>query len=122
MVPKIKIHAIDVPLQVWEDGSVRVRGTRIPLERIVTEYYLGASPECIHDAFDTVSVPDVYAVLAYYLQRRDEVDEYIRAREEEAERVRAEVQARWPTEGLREKLLARRAQQQASEPGDPPGR
>jgi hypothetical protein len=40
----------------------------------------------------------VYAVIAYYLSHRDEVDEYIQQVEREDERIRQEVEASYTSE------------------------
>lgn len=116
----LRIEKVTVPLETTPDGRFKVRGTRIPLERIVVEFYLGSTPEQIAYSFDTLQLPDIYAVLAYYLQNKDAVDEYVREQEAEADRVQAEVEARWPREGIRERLLAR-AKYRADQPSDPPG-
>jgi hypothetical protein len=52
---------------------------------------------------------DVYGSIAYYLRHTTEVDAYIAAREREADDLRREVEARFPQEGLKAKLLARQA-------------
>lgn len=116
-----KIRKVDVPLQLWPDGTVRVGGTRLMLDTVVTAFQLGSTPDDLSRQFPPFELSDVYAVLAYYLQNKDEVDEYLREGEEEAKRLRAEIQARWPNEGLRERLLARRRQKQADRLSDPPG-
>jgi hypothetical protein len=48
-------------------------------------------------------------VLGYYLRRQDEVDEYLRVRAADAERLRSEIERRFPPDGIRERLLKRRA-------------
>lgn len=90
------------------DGVIRVGGTRIPLERVIVEWLDGASPEGIVESFPVLDLADVYATVAHYLRHREEVDAYIRRADEEAERVRAEVEKRHPSKDLRERLLARR--------------
>jgi hypothetical protein len=50
-------------------------------------------------------------VLAYVHRHRPEVDEYLRVREEEAQRIRAKIEThQGPQTGLKERLLARREQ------------
>jgi hypothetical protein len=44
-------------------------------------------------AFDTLRLADIYAVLSHSLRHADEVDQYLRAREVWAERVRREISA-----------------------------
>ena len=45
-------------------------------------------PETIVQSYDTLSLPDVYAVLAYCLTHREEIDEYMRRCDAEAVDVR----------------------------------
>jgi len=45
----------------------------------------GATPETIVQRYSTLALPDVYAVLAYYLRHPNEVEEYLARREQKAE-------------------------------------
>lgn len=101
---------IEVPIVVDESGGMRVKGTRIPIDTIIAVFYNGASPEAIVDMFPTLKLADVYSVLSFYLQRRDEVDVYLAERERKGEELRAEIERKFPQNGLRERLLARKAQ------------
>lgn len=84
------------------------RGTRIPLDTIVIAFQLGSTPQDIARQYSPLDLADIYVVLAYYLQHQDEVEGYLREREFQAERVRAENEARWSRDGVRERLMARR--------------
>jgi uncharacterized protein (DUF433 family) len=97
-----------VPLEADADGVVRVRGTRVTLDSVVHEFCAGSTPEEIAAQFTSVALPDIYAVLTYYLRHRSTVEAYLAQRAEQAERVRAENEARWPPDGMRARLLARR--------------
>jgi uncharacterized protein (DUF433 family) len=98
-----------VPLTRLENGVYRVTGTRIPLERIVECYQEGLTPEDIVRDFDTLRLSDVYAVLSYYLDHKNAVEEYMREQDEEAEALRRMIEANQPQRPGREELLARRA-------------
>jgi uncharacterized protein (DUF433 family) len=99
---------VAVPLREDEQGVIRVGGTRIPLETIIHQYQRGASPEGIVAAFSALSLSDVYAVIAYYLQNKSAVDAYVRDAEAEAARIRRESEEQQPElAGLRERLMAR---------------
>jgi hypothetical protein len=50
----------------------------------------------------------VYGVVNYYLHSRTEVDAYLSQREGESARVREENEKRFPQNGIRARLLARR--------------
>jgi uncharacterized protein (DUF433 family) len=102
------IQADPVPLKMDEDGAIRVGGTRVTLDLVIAEHQLGATPEQIAAAYDTVPLPDVYAALTYYLRHRGEIDAYLERRRHEAVDLRREAETRFPREGLRERLLARR--------------
>jgi hypothetical protein len=57
---------------------------------------------------------DVFAVIGFYLRHRAEVEAYLIEREQAEEAVRKECAERFPQDGLREKLLARRNSQSQS--------
>lgn len=96
------------PLRTDADGVVRVGGTRVPLETVVSAFDEGAAAEEIVMRFPTLDLSDVYATITYILQHRAEVDEYVAGRRQEARRVRAEVERRFDTSDLRRRLLAHR--------------
>jgi uncharacterized protein (DUF433 family) len=97
-----------VPIHTDPDGVVRVAGTRVTLDTIVGAFDAGATAEEIAQQYSSVPLADVYSVITYYLRHKSEVCAYLQRREEQAETVRAEVERRFPTSGLRERLLARR--------------
>jgi uncharacterized protein (DUF433 family) len=87
---------------------VRVGHSRVTLDTVVAAFNQGANPEQIARQYPSLALADIYAVIGYYLHRRQEVDEYLERRQEEALKVRQENEARWSPSGVREKLLARR--------------
>jgi uncharacterized protein (DUF433 family) len=99
-----------------EGGVVRVGSSRISLDLVVEQYEDGMAPEDMVRAYDTLALADVYAVIAYYLRHRDEVRAYLKRRTEEAEALRAKIEAERPRVS-REELLARRG---ATEKGNAP--
>ncbi len=107
------IDNLPVPLRIDEHGVARVGGTRVTLDTVIQSFQEGAAPETIIRQYDTLKLPDVYAVLAYYLRHQAEVDEYLRTQEQEAEELRRQWEARYPPDGVKERLLARRTAQEA---------
>ncbi len=97
-----------VPLREDAHGVVRVVGSRVTLDSIVAVFDRGATPEEIVQSFPSLALGDVYAVLAWVVSRRPEVDAYLARRGVEEASVRADVELRFPSAGLRERLLARR--------------
>jgi uncharacterized protein (DUF433 family) len=97
-----------VPINTDADGVVRVAGTRVTLDTIVAAFDAGATAEEIAQQYSSVALVDVYSVITYYLRHKSEVCAYLTTREDRADQVRDEVERRFPSAGLRERLLARR--------------
>src|SRR5262245_37773671 len=74
-----------VPLTQWEDGSIRVTGSRVPIDTILYHYNLGSTPEQIAWKFQGLRTADLYAVITYYLTNRVQIDQYLQEREASAE-------------------------------------
>jgi uncharacterized protein (DUF433 family) len=103
----LTLHPEAPPLTQSEDGVVRITGTRIPLERVIRAFLNGATPEQILLDYDTLSLPQVYGAVNYYLQHRDEVDAYLAAEEQASAAIRSFAERRFDSTGLRARLLAR---------------
>ncbi len=95
------------PISVDEDGVARVGGTRVTLDTVVAAFTEGASAEEIAQRYPTLKLQDIYGTLGYCLRHWDQVQEYLNQREQEAGSVRRENEARFPPQGVRERLLAR---------------
>lgn len=73
--PYLDIHAPD---------NVRVHGTRIDITLVVEDYFEGRLPEETQLSYPSLELAAIYGVIAYYLEHRDAVDEYVAARNEQA--------------------------------------
>lgn len=82
-----------IPLRTDEHGVIRVSGTRITLDTIIARHHQHDTPETIHEGFPTLPITDIYAVIAYYLANQEELDAYVHHRNQEAERIRQEVES-----------------------------
>ncbi len=96
------------PLKVNADGVALVGGTRVTLRTVVSVFKQGATAEEIVSQYPSLDLADVYAVIAYYLRHQNEVEAYLQEQEQILEQVRAENEHRFPSKGLRDRLLARR--------------
>lgn len=115
----LPLHADPPRLRVDEGGAVRVGKSRVSLDLVVEQYEYGMTPEGLVRAYDTLDLADVHAVIAYYLRHREEVRAYLKRRGEEAEALRAKIEAERPRVS-REELLARRsAREKADAPTGP---
>ena len=95
------------PLSEDEHGVLRVGGTRVSLESVVSAFDRGASAEEIVDSFPALELAAVYATLAYVLTDRAAVDDYLSLRQAAVEALRAEAEQRFPSTGLRARLVSR---------------
>lgn len=102
------IVAESVPLTIDQDGVVRVGKTRVTLETVVGAFLDGASAEEIAYQYPSLELGDVYAVIAYYLRQRADVDDYLRRRGIQADTVQKQNETRFDPTDVRERLLARR--------------
>ena len=106
----LTITTTPLPLRLDKGDTYRVGNTRVRLDTVVFAYNAGSSAEQITGDYPGLELADVHSVIAYYLRHKAEVDAYITAREQEAARLRAEIEAQPQNRDLREKLIARRNQ------------
>mgnify|MGYP001817794430 CR=1 FL=1 len=104
----LNIETRPVPLTENAHGIFMVSGTRVPLDTVVYAFRNGDTAEEIVESFDTLDLADVYAVISFYLDNQEQVEDYLRRREAEAKAFQHEMETRFPPFGLRERLMARR--------------
>lgn len=112
MTATTKLTSMDQQVDVlYQDahGIWRVSGTRVTLDSLVYAFWDGSSPETIAEQFDSVPLSDIYLALGYYLRNRDEVDAYLQEQRRLDDEAREYWEKQQPAQGLRAKLLARRA-------------
>ncbi len=97
-----------MPLEVDQDGTVRVGKTRVTLDTVIAAFTEGATAEEIVQQYPSLQLADVYHVIGYYLRRPSEVDAYLQQRQARAVAVRQQNEARFDPHGVRDRLLARR--------------
>ncbi|CAN5841087.1 hypothetical protein BH20ACI4_BH20ACI4_26520 [soil metagenome] len=96
-----------VPLTLWQDGTIRVKGTRLLIDMIVNAHNRGECPEEIFESFpsDIYTVADIYSIIAYYLRNKSKIDRYLAKREKEAEKIWEKIEALPNYQQNRQKLL-----------------
>lgn len=97
------------PLRVEADGSVRIGTSRVLLDVVVEAYEMGQSAEEIAHHFPALKLADVHAVIAYYLNHKQDVSAYLAERKTQGDKIKAQWEAKVPPDGMRAKLLAREA-------------
>jgi uncharacterized protein (DUF433 family) len=97
------------PLREDAAGALRFGASRVLLELVIRAFQEGATPGTIVQRYATLALPDVYAVVAYYLRHRSEVDGYLAQREQKAEEARQRLESQQgDLSEIRARLLAER--------------
>ena len=97
------------PLREDATGALRVGDSRVLLELVIRAFQDGATPEMIVQRYSTLALPDVYAVIAYYLRHHSEIEGYLAQREQKAEEVRQRIESQQgDLSEIRARLLAQR--------------
>lgn len=91
------------------DGTIRIGKSRIALESVIHHFSLGATAQEIAQKFPSLKLPEIYAVIAYFLDNREEVAEYIQAQETESDKLQFEIEPKFQirNDELRERILER---------------
>lgn len=92
----VAIPVINIPLRTDEHGTIRIGKTRIALEVIIAAYQRGDTPQDIIEGFPSLTLAEVYAVIAYYLNDPEAVDTYIQQQDEKAAELRREIETQHP--------------------------
>lgn len=100
------------------DGEVTLTGHRIGLYHVVQHYLEGFSPEMLACQYPTLPLALIHKVVAYYLDNRAEVDDYMSACHDELERQQTENSRRINTAELRQRLDKQRPAEASGSPQD----
>jgi uncharacterized protein (DUF433 family) len=80
------------PLRQDASGALRVGSSRVLVEPVIRAFQDGTTPEAIAQRYPTATLADIYAVIAYYLRHRQEVDAYLAERKQQAQAVRQRIE------------------------------
>lgn len=96
------------PLRRDASGALRVGRSRVLLELVIRAFQDGATPEVIAQRYPSAALADIYAVIAYYLRHRADIEAYLIEREHKAQEVRHRIESHQrDLTDLRARLLAR---------------
>lgn len=104
----MSISTVEIELTKTKEGVIRIGDTRVSIDSVIIAFKRGAEAESIQRSFDRLTLAQVYSVISYYLNNREELDEYLAKREKQFEEMREANNARFGIGGMRDKLLARR--------------
>lgn len=99
-----------VPLAMDDDGVFRVGDTRVTLDTVVAAFDAGCTCEEIAQQYPSLRLSDVYVVVGYYLNHRQDLKPYFERREQELVQLHAErpLAASESNQVIRNRLLGRR--------------
>jgi uncharacterized protein (DUF433 family) len=86
-------ETIIMPLVVTEQGTIRIKGSRVSLDSIIHHFKLGATAEQIVQSFPSLTLGDVYSSIAYYLTHHDEMEEYLEEQTVAADNLQGELES-----------------------------
>jgi uncharacterized protein (DUF433 family) len=96
------------------NGGYYLAGVRVSLDSIVYSFNEGDSPEAIQENFPLLKLSQIYGAIAFYLDHKAEIDQYLEDTEREFEASGIPMAQANPA--LWEKLQRAKAQ---TTPGDP---
>ena len=109
----LAVVAEPAPLKTNADGVVRVGNTRVTLDTVLAVFNQGTTAEEIVYRYPSLRLADVYATIGFYLNHQQEVETYLQQRQQQAQEIRKMNEARFDPQGLRDRLLARKAEKSA---------
>ena len=115
MAVLLEIQPITAPLAADPNGVIKIAGSRVTLDTVISAFIRGATAEEITQQYPSISLADVYATISYYLQHREEVEKYLEKRKKHARTVREQNKKRFDQSGIRARLLARKRRKAASQ-------
>ena len=86
-------ETIVMPLIITEQGTIRIKGSRVSLDSIIHHFKLGATAEQIVQSFPSLSLGDVYSSIAYYLTHRHEMEDYLELQQAEADSLQNQLES-----------------------------
>ncbi|NWF71034.1 MAG: DUF433 domain-containing protein [Chloroflexi bacterium] len=92
----VTVESLETPIRFNADGVALIGRTRVPLAAVITAFRQGDSAEQIVDSYDSLSLSDVYAVIAYYLRHREQVDAYLAQQRADTQAARLDLESRHP--------------------------
>jgi uncharacterized protein (DUF433 family) len=104
----VVVSTSEIKLTRNEAGVLLIGDSRVSLDTVIIAFNQGATPEQIVEDYDSLELVEVYAVISYYLQNREEVEKYLAGRKIQRKTLRREIESRTDPQEIRERLLARR--------------
>jgi uncharacterized protein (DUF433 family) len=110
-----KFQATSPPLRWDEAEGIRIGSSRVTLDSLLATYHNGSTPEEIAIQFSVLSLEDIYSAIAYYLNHRQEIDNYLEQRNQKAQELRQKLTQKHNLIDLKQRLLTRQSQKESEQ-------
>jgi len=100
------------PFRWDESGGIRIGQSRVTLDSILAAYHSGFTPEEIAFQYSVLHLEEIYSAIAYYLNHRQEIDNYLDQRRQKAQQQRSGLIQQYNLVNLRQRLSDRALQAQ----------
>jgi len=108
-----KFQPTSPPLRWDEAGGIRIGSSRVTLDSLLATYHNGSTPEEIAIQYSVLRLEDIYSTIAYYLSHRQDIDNYLEKRNQQAQQIRQELTQKHNLVDLRQRLLARQSEKKS---------
>ena len=104
-----------------DDDAIRIAGTRVGIETVVSDYQEGASPEEIASRYPTLTLEQIQATITYYLALPDGVNAYLQRVQQRQEAAYQQSQQHPSAlmRSLRERVARLRQERRSEMPAEP---
>ncbi|MBX3244165.1 MAG: DUF433 domain-containing protein [Acidobacteria bacterium] len=89
-------------------GVLRVGDSRVSLDSVIYMFNEGADAVEIQNSYDSLTLAQVHAAIAYYLDNKATIDKYLTEQIKQQKKIRAEIENMFPPDEMRDKILARK--------------
>lgn len=96
------------PVKRDKNGVLRVGNSRVSLDGIVRMFIAGFDVPKIRDAFDTLTLAEVYGAVSFYLHNRGKIDEYLLEQEALEDSARERIEKIFPPDEMAGKITGRK--------------
>ena len=87
MEAAVNIGTLIITSPEVRNGQPRIAGTGVTVQRVVSWYKLGLSPEEISDEIEHLTLAQIYAALTYYHANQEQIEARMASEAEEAARL-----------------------------------
>lgn len=92
------------PFFLDEAGGIRIGQSRVTLDSLLAAYHHGSTPEEIAVQYSVLRLEEIYSTIAYYLNHRQEIDNYLDERRQKARQQRNQFIQQYNLASLRQRL------------------